>query len=82
MVNSLPPGIPASFWDDYRARYEAEIAEVQKQLAPLESGHMHLYEAGTNGVRRDVTTDWIDRLRKTIKNYEAILDALKRGELR
>lgn len=81
MANPLPSGLPPGFWEDYRKRIESDIAEVKRDLAPLESGKMQLRSAGTNGVMRDVTADWIAHFRRTIKNYEAMLDALKRGEL-
>jgi hypothetical protein len=81
MANPLPPGLPPGFWDDYRKRIEADIAEAKRDLAPLESGEMHLRSGGTNGVMRDVTAHWIAHFRRVIKNYETILAALKRGEL-
>lgn len=82
MANPLPPGLPLGFWRDYRKRYETEILQLEKELAPLESGEMRLRSGGTDGIMRDVTSHWIGHLRKTIKNYQAIVDAVKRGELR
>jgi hypothetical protein len=82
MANPLPPGLPPGFWDDYRKRIESDIADAKRDLAPLESGEMWLRSAGTDGMMRDVTTHWIGHFKRVIKNYEAILDALKRGELR
>ena len=81
-ANSLPPRLPPGFWDDYRKRVEADIASLRRDLDPLESGEMHLRSIGTDGVMHDVTESWISHLRRTIKTYQAILDALKRGELR
>jgi hypothetical protein len=43
---------------------------------------MHLRSIGTDGVMHDVTEGWISHFRRTIKNYQSILDALKRGEER
>jgi hypothetical protein len=77
MANPSIPGIPPSFWDDRRKRFADEIADMKAQLAPLEDGSQFLRQGGT-----DVTAHWIDHLRKTIKNYEEILEALKRGEVR
>jgi hypothetical protein len=77
MANPLPPG----FWDDYRKRIEADIASLRRDLDPLESGEMHLRSIGTDGVMHDVTESWISHFRRTIKNYQSILDALKKSEL-
>ncbi|HEX3708999.1 MAG TPA: hypothetical protein VHV56_03840 [Pseudolabrys sp.] len=77
MANPLPPGIPAEFWDDYIKRYESEIDDLRKQLAPLENGEMQLRANG-----RDVNQHWISFLRHTIQNYQSIIEAVKRGELR
>ena len=82
MANPLPPGLPPGFWEDYRKRIESDITDAKRDLAPLESGEMRLRSGGTDGVMRDVTTHWIGHFKRVIKNYEAILDALKRGELR
>jgi len=78
MANPLPPG----FWDDYRKRIEADIASLRRDLDPLESGEMHLRSIGTDGVMHDVTESWISHFRRTIKNYQSILDAIKKCELR
>ena len=40
---------------------------------------MHLRSIGTDGVMHDVTESWISHFRRTIKNYQSILDALKKG---
>jgi hypothetical protein len=81
MANPLPPGLPPGFWDDYRERYETEIEALRKELAPLQSGDLRLRSGGTDGIMRDVTEHWITHLRHTIKNYQAMVDAVKRGEL-
>jgi hypothetical protein len=81
MANPLPPGIPPAFWNDYKKRIEANIAEVQRDLAPLESGEMSLAERKNGEAWRDTTQEWIAHHRQTIAQYEAMLAALKRGEL-
>jgi len=82
MANPLPPGLPPGFWDDYRKRIESDIASLRRDMDPLESGEMHLRSIGTDGVMHDITETWISHFRRTIKNYQSILDALKRNELR
>ena len=74
MGNPLPPGLPPGFWEDYRKRIESEIADLKRDLARFELGEMHLLSAGA-----DVTEHWIAHFRRTINNYETILDALKEG---
>jgi hypothetical protein len=81
MANPLPPGIPPEFWDDYRKRIEADIDEAKRDLAPLESGHMYLGERKGGEPWRDTTQEWIAQHKRTIAKYEAILAALKKGEL-
>jgi hypothetical protein len=81
MANPLPPDLPPRFWDDYRKRIESDIASLRRDLDPLESGEMHLRSIGTDGVMHDVTESWISHFRRTIKNYQSILEALKRSEL-
>lgn len=76
MANPLPPGVPPGFWQDFIKRYEADIADLQIQLTPLEDRTMHLHANG-----RDVTEHWITFLRQTIKKYENIIASVKRGEL-
>jgi hypothetical protein len=82
MANPSPPDLPPGFWDDYRKRIESDIASLRRDLDPLESGEMHLRSIGTDGVMHDVTESWISHFRRTIKNYQSILDALKRSEQR
>jgi len=81
-ANPLPPRLPPGFWDDHRKRVEADIASLRRDLDPLESGEMHLRSIGTDGVMHDVTESWISHFRRTIKNYQAILDVLKNSEPR
>lgn len=76
MVKPLPPGLPPGFWDDYRKRYEDEIAYMQEQLAPLEKGELRV-----TGNGRDETQHWIAHFRGTIRKFQGIVDAVKRGEL-
>ena len=81
MALPLPPGIPPAFWDDYQKRIEAELAQARKDLAPLISGEKRLGERMGEGPWRDITQEWISHHNHTIGTYEAILAALKRGEL-
>ena len=76
MANPLPSGLPPGFWDDYRKRYEDEIAYMEEQLAPMESGELRI-----TGTSRDQTKHWIAHFRGTIRKYQDIVDAVKRGEL-
>ena len=81
MPTPLPADIPLSFWDDYRKRIEADIAEARKSLAPLESGEQRLGERKIDEIWRDTTEEWIRHYRHTIRTFEVRLAALKKGEL-
>ena len=81
MPTPLPTDIPLSFWDDYRKRIEADIAEARKELAPLESGERRLGERKSDGMWRDTTEEWIRHYRHVIRTFEVRLAALKKGEL-
>lgn len=81
MANSLPPGIPLSFWDDYKKQTEGNLAAARRDLAPLESGEMHLGERNGNEPWRDTTQEWVVRHKHTIGTLESILMALKRRGL-
>jgi hypothetical protein len=80
MANPLPPDIPPSFWDDYRKRIEADLAQVRKDLAHLESGEMRLGERKVDGPWRDITEQWIKHYKHTIGTFEAMLAALNKKE--
>jgi hypothetical protein len=47
----------------------------------LEAGEMHLRSIGTDGVMHGVTESRISHFRRTIKNYQSILDALEKSKL-
>jgi hypothetical protein len=81
MANPLPPDVPQSFWDDYKKRIEADLAAILKDMAPLESGEIHLGSRTGAGPWGDLTRGWIIQRRCTIEKYEAILAALARKEL-
>jgi hypothetical protein len=76
MANPLPPGLPPGFWDDYRKRYEDDIAHLREDLRRFESGELRV-----TGNGRDETPGWIAHFRQTIDKYQRIVDAVKRGEL-
>ncbi len=76
MAKPLPPGLPPGFWDDYRKRYEDDIAYTREQLALFEKGELRLTRNG-----RDESQHWIAHFRETIRKFQSIVDAVKRGEL-
>ena len=76
MANSLPPGLPHGFWDDYRRRYEDDIARLREDLGRFERGELRVVGNG-----RDETLQWVAHFRQTIEKYQHIVDAVKRGEL-
>ncbi len=62
-----------AFQDDYIRRLEAEIEELKSDLAPLESGAMHLGERKTGGLWVDTTEREIKWHKKMIAMFEGIL---------
>ena len=62
-----------AFQDDYIRRLEADIAELKSDLAPLESGAMHLGERKTGGLWVDTTQREIKWHKKMIGMFEGIL---------
>jgi hypothetical protein len=60
--------------DDYIAGIEKnELPALRKQLAPLESGSMHIGGKKLGGPWVDETQEWIAHLKKTIGIYESII---------
>lgn len=59
--------------EDYLRHCERELAELRAQLEPLESGSMHTGEKRLGGPWTDTTARDIERLKKSIKEYEGIL---------
>jgi hypothetical protein len=72
MGTPLPPG----FWDEYRKRYEDEIAYWGTELRRFESGELRILGKGG-----DESPQWIAHIRETIQRFQRIVDAVKRGEL-
>ncbi len=58
---------------EYARGIEADLAELKKNLSPLESGDMVLRSREFGGEWRDVTAETIAFDRKVIATYEAIL---------
>ncbi|MGD1035892.1 MAG: hypothetical protein ABR878_01605 [Roseiarcus sp.] len=59
---------------------EQRIPELRAQLVPLESGEMHLGERKEYGPWVDTTQRDIDRLKKSIVEYERIAADLRKSE--
>jgi len=66
------------FRAEYIKRIEADLAQIRKDLEPLESGQMQLRERNGSGPWVDKTQEWIQHHKRTIATYEAILAALKK----
>jgi hypothetical protein len=69
-----------AFQDDYIRRLEAEIAELKSDLAPLESGAMHLGERKTGGLWVDTTQREIKWHKKMIAMFEGIVAKARTGK--
>jgi hypothetical protein len=69
---------PASFWEDYARRIQADLEQTRKDLAPLESGQMRIGSRTGDGPWRDKTGDWIAHFKRTIATFEDILAAVKK----
>lgn len=67
----------------YADGIEADLAELRKGLALLESGEVTHRQKEGSGPWRDVTREIIDHDKKVIENYEQILidvrDRIRRG---
>jgi hypothetical protein len=81
MATPLPPGIRASFWDEYRKRIEAEMAEIRDELVRMESGKCSFATRAPGGEWKDITEARIAEHKRMIAIYEARLAALDKGEL-
>lgn len=60
-------------WQAYATGVEKQLAQIRKDLAPLENGEMHLNRKLYGGEWQDVTGEMIDHLKRTITTYETIL---------
>ena len=63
---------------DYMRRIEErDLAELRRQLQPLESGEMHLAERKCGATEwTDITQQQIEMLMRSIASYETILAEL------
>lgn len=63
---------------EYLRRVEdVEIPNLQRDLAPLESGEMRLASRKADGPWVDQTDDWIKRMKESIGTYQKIAQALR-----
>ena len=62
---------------EYAKGIADQIADIKKHLAPLEAGEMKLGERIGSGPWTDVTQEAIDREKRAIATYEAILSDIK-----
>ncbi|MEH2476265.1 hypothetical protein V1281_002566 [Nitrobacteraceae bacterium AZCC 2161] len=69
-------------WEAYAKGVEADIAEIKKHLAPLEAGKMKLGERQGDSPWRDVTQEAIDREKRALATYEAILVDVKTNRIK
>jgi hypothetical protein len=68
-----------SIWKDFVAHLEGEIAQLRKDLKPLEEGTMFIHRGPSGSQLKDVTAEEIAKLRASIKSIEAVLaDARKK----
>lgn len=64
---------------EYLSRVEeVEIPNLQRDLAPLESGEMRLASRKADGPWVDQTDDWIKKLKESIDTYQKIAQALRK----
>ena len=69
-----------SVWGDHIRKIETELAELRTHVTLLESGKVKLGERRDNSPWVDITQRAIDRNKRVIETYEAILAALKKGQ--
>lgn len=69
-------------WEAYARGIETDIAQLKKDIAPLEAGEMTLGERHGSGPWRDVTAESIARNKKAIATYEAILKDVKSNRIK
>ena len=70
-----------SIWDEQIRQIEVELADLRKNLAPLESGKVKLSSRTENGPWEDITQQAIDRNKRVIQTYEAILAAFRKRQV-
>jgi hypothetical protein len=69
-------------WEAYASGIEADIAQLKKDLAPLEAGEMTIGERRGSGPWRDVTAESIARNKQAIATYEAILKDVRTNRIK
>jgi hypothetical protein len=69
-------------WEAYAKGVEADIAQLKKDLVPLEGGSMKVGERTAGGPWRDVTAESIERNKRAIATYEAILTDVRTNRIK
>lgn len=67
--------------ESYIESLKARLADVKKQLEPLEAGTLLIGTKLAGGEWIDVTPEWIKRHRETIATYERLLAVVQAREL-
>jgi hypothetical protein len=69
-------------WIAYAKGVEADIAQLKKDLAPLEEGRMTIGEREGSSAWRDITPETIARHKQNIATYEAILKDVRENRIK
>jgi hypothetical protein len=69
-------------WKAYAKGVEADIAQIKKDLAPLEEGRMTIGERELGSPWRDVTQEMIARHKQNIATYETILKDVRENRIK
>lgn len=69
-------------WEAYAKGVEAQLAQLKKDLAPLESGKMRVGERVAGGPWRDVAAESIERNKAAIRTYETILKDVRTNRIK
>jgi hypothetical protein len=68
-------------WHTYAKDVEAELAQLRRDFTPLEAGTMQIVERVGGGEWKDVTQETVDRNKRVIATYEAILEDVRENRL-
>ena len=74
--------MPVDWAAAYAKGVEADIDQLKKDLQPLEAGTMRVGERVGNGAWTDVTQEAIDRNKRAIATYEAILKDVRENRMK